>query len=65
VLPFSGVMSISGIFTTSANGDEGWTKSASLCVGCACGGLSGVGGNALLPDTKESLGLGPRIEDVT
>jgi hypothetical protein len=55
---------MSGIFTTRANGEDGCAKSASECVGCACGAMAGVGGKALLPDMKLSLGFGPRIEDV-
>lgn len=50
---------------TSANGMDGWSKSASVCVGCEAGGESAVGGRAVLPETKRREGKGPRVVDVT
>ena len=58
-------MVISGMFTTSANGDVGCAKSASEWTGWRCGAIGGVGGRAELPEIKDNLGLGPRIEEVT
>ena len=63
--PFSGVMVTSGTLMTSAKGMVGWSKSASLCVGCDAGGESLVGGSAVLPDMKRREGQGPRVVDVT
>lgn len=65
VLPFSGVISTKGTLTTNAKGQFGWSKSASECTGWDCGGDSGVGGIAVFPERKESLGLGPRTVEVT
>lgn len=52
------------LLITSAKGLHGCAKSASECTGWDFGGDEGVGGRAELPDTNESLGFGPRIEDV-
>lgn len=65
VLPFSGVISISPMLTTSANGELGCAKSASEWVGCALDSIPGDRGSALFPETKDNLGFGPRTEDVT
>lgn len=50
---------------TSAKGMEGWSKSASVCVGWDAGGESKVGGRAVLPEMKRREGWGPRVVDVT
>ena len=50
---------------TSAKGMQGWSKSASLCVGCDAGGESKAGGRAVLPEIKRRDGCGPSIVDVT
>lgn len=63
--PFSGVIVTRGTLTTSANGIEGWSKSASLWVGCDTGGDASVGGRAVFPDTKRKEGFGPSAVDVT
>lgn len=65
VLPFSFVISTRGTLTTRANGLMGWLKSASECTGCDWGGDSLVGGSAVLPETNDNRGLGPRTELVT
>lgn len=49
---------------TKANGIWGWSKSASLCVGCDAGGEVGVGGSAVFPEMKRKWGCGPRAVDV-
>jgi hypothetical protein len=49
---------------TRANGIEGWSKSASVWVGCEAGGDDSVGGRAVLPDTKRRDGLGPSAVEV-
>lgn len=41
---------------TNAKGMHGWSKSASLWVGCDAGGESGVGGRAVFPEMKRSEG---------
>ena len=62
--PFSGVIVTRGTLMTRANGIEGWSKSASLWVGCDAGGDVAVGGRAVLPDKKRSAGLGPSAVEV-
>jgi hypothetical protein len=52
------------MFTTSANGELGWSKSASEWIGCDCGSTPRAGGKAVFPDTNDNLGFGPRTEDV-
>ena len=63
--PFSGVIVTRGTFTTRAKGIEGWSKSASLWIGCEAGGDDAVGGSAVLPEMKRNEGLGPSVVEVT
>jgi hypothetical protein len=65
VEPFCGVIVTNGTLMTRAKGTEGWSKSASLCVGCEAGAESAVGGRAVLPDIKRRKGWGPSAVDVT
>jgi hypothetical protein len=63
--PFSGVMVTRGMLITRAKGMQGWSKSASLCVGWDAGGEVEVGGRAVFPEMKRRDGMGPRVVDVT
>lgn len=64
VEPLDGVMVTRGTLTTSAKGQSGWAKSASLWTGWERGGDVGVGGRAVFAEMKERRGLGPRREVV-